>query len=352
MTSSINALSLPNDSPPNIVEQAIDWHMRQQDDQLSPSEQAQFEDWLNQNGEHRQTYARIQNLWQKFDDVEPEVIRPMLGNTPDFLNTSDFLNVKKPRKKSLKKAATALSILFVGFMVYQQQKPQQLWVANYQTNIGEQRTVQLPDNSTLILNTQTVVELDFTNKQRHIVLKQGELFIQVAKDQNRPLIVSTQNATARALGTQLMVQIPGEKSQSQAQAQTKVAVTESQVEACTSRQWYQLKPSNCVILSAGDATNIRQQTIEPKQQADVAQITGWVTGKLAFDDQPLSTVIAELQRYSQFELQVSPTAPDLNNLRVSGVFPTQDTARSLELLASRLPIQVKQTEQKFIISAR
>lgn len=344
MTTSISVLTLPNDSPPNIVEQAIEWHMRQQEDQLSPSDQAQFEDWLNQNAEHRQAFERIQTLWQKFDDVEPDVIKPILANTPDFLNTH------KSRKKSLKKAATALSILVVGFMVFQQQKPEQLWVANYQTNIGEQRTVQLPDNSTLILNTQTVVELDFTNKQRHIELKQGELFIQVAKDQNRPLIVSTKNATARALGTQFMVHISADKSQSQ--AQTKVAVTESQVEACTSRQWYQLKPSSCVVLSAGDATNISQQTIEHKQQADVAQITGWVTGKLAFDNQPLSTVIAELQRYSQFELQVSETTPALNNMRVSGVFPAQDTARSLELLASRLPIQVKQTDQKFIISAR
>lgn len=339
-----SAFSLPNDAPPNIAEQAIAWYMRQQDDLLSPSEQAQFENWLNQNAEHRHTYARIQALWQKFDEVEPDVIKPILGNAPDFLS------MKKPRKKALKKAATALSILFVGFMVYQQQKPEQLWVANYQTNIGEQRTITLPDNSTLILNTQTVVELDFTNKQRHIVLKQGELFIQVAKDQNRPLIVSTQNATARALGTQFMVQTSAEKSQSQ--PQTKVAVTESQVEACTSRQWYQLKPSQCVTLSAGDATNISQQTIAPKQQADVAQITGWVTGKLAFDDQPLSAVIAELQRYSQLELQISATAPAINNMRVSGVFPAQDTARSLELLASRLPIEIKQFDQKFIISKR
>lgn len=343
-------------SQPNIVEQAIEWHMRMQENDLSLDDHAQFESWLTINSEHTQAYQRIKTLWQKFDDVEPDVIKPILNNTPDFLNAPDFLNMKKPRKKSLKKAATALSILLVGLMVYQQQKPQQLWVANYQTKIGEQRTITLPDNSTLILDTQTVVELDFTNKQRHIVLKQGELFIQVAKDRNRPLIVSTQNATARALGTQFMVQVSTDKSQSQTltkfQPQTKVAVTESQVEACTSRQWYQLKPSQCVTLSAGDAINISQQTIAPKQQADVAQITGWVTGKLAFDNQPLSAVIAELQRYSKLELQISATESALNNMRVSGVFPAQDTARSLELLASRLPIQINQIDQKIVISKR
>lgn len=332
-------LNVQQDLPANIVEQAIEWHMRLQEENASVDNQQQFERWLNKDIAHSQAYSRIQALWQKFDHVEPNVIKPILA---DSMQTPDFLNANKSRKKTLKKAATALSILVIGLMVFQQQKTEHLWVASYQTNVGEQRTMQLPDNSTLILNTQTIVELDYTNKQRRILLKQGELFIKVAKDQSRPLIVSTHNATARALGTQFMVQVATNYSQ--------VAVVESQVEACATRQWYQFKPSNCITLSAGDTTNISQQRIAPKQQADVAQATGWVTGKLAFDNQPLSVVMAELQRYSTFKLQLSTSA--LANLRVSGVFPAQDTARSLELLASRLPIEVKQIDQNFIISKR
>lgn len=320
--------------------------MRMQENAFSPDEQAALGDWLNQNAEHAQAYQRIQTLWQKFDDVEPAVIKPMLTSAPDFFNTH------KSRKKSHKKAAVVLSVCLVGWMIYQQQKPEQLWLAHYQTQTGEQRTVQLPDNSTLVLNTETVVELDYTSKQRHIILKQGELFITVAKDQNRPLVVSTQNATARALGTQFMVQISPDSAKEHVPIQTKVAVAESQVEVCNNRQWYQRWSRNCVTLSAGEATVVNQGNVAAKQPADVAQITGWVTGKLAFDNQPLSVVIAELQRYSTVKLQLSANPSSLQELRVSGVFPAQDSARSLELLASRLPIQIKQTDEKFIISAR
>src|SRR5687768_1245554 len=57
---------------------------------------------------------------------------------------------------------------------------------HHMTAIGEQATIVLPDNSEIILNTNTEIEVSFSDSARNIFLKQGEGFFTVTKDPSRP----------------------------------------------------------------------------------------------------------------------------------------------------------------------
>jgi len=56
----------------------------------------------------------------------------------------------------------------------------------YTTQVGEQRVLQLPDGSTVQLNTQSRVKIDFSTSKRQIWLSRGEALFSVSRDPRRP----------------------------------------------------------------------------------------------------------------------------------------------------------------------
>ncbi len=71
---------------------------------------------------------------------------------------------------------------------------------------------------------------------------------------------------------------------------------------------------------------------------DTAGATAWVGGRLVADDRPLTEVLVELGRYRQGFLSYDLTA--LDDMRVSGVLPLDDSDRALAMLADYLPVTV------------
>jgi len=82
----------------------------------------------------------------------------------------------------------------------------QLWFADqYRTAIGEQRLVRLSDGTRVSLNSDSQVVVDYDTVQRRVRLKRGEAFFEVAKDMERPFIVSAGAREVTALGTAFVV---------------------------------------------------------------------------------------------------------------------------------------------------
>src|SRR6185437_13024501 len=50
---------------------------------------------------------------------------------------------------------------------------------------------------------------------------------------------------------------------------------------------------------------------------DLAHTTGWQTGKMFFDNEPLVNVVERMDRYAQRQVHVDPSIADIN---VSGIF--------------------------------
>jgi hypothetical protein len=73
------------------------------------------------------------------------------------------------------------------------------------TASGQRRSFTLDDGSRLGLNSHSAVDLLFDADQRLLVLRRGELLIQVAPDPHRPLRVRTAQGQVQALGTRFLV---------------------------------------------------------------------------------------------------------------------------------------------------
>ncbi|MGY2439893.1 FecR domain-containing protein [Pseudomonas sp. SDO52101_S400] len=189
------------------------------------------------------------------------------------------------------------------------------------TGTGERRQFTLEDGSALTLNARSRVVPRFDSVERLLALRSGELLVDVAKNLARPFVVETDHGRMRALGTKFLVQ-RGEDS-------TRLVMLHSQVEVVTAGGARQL-------VEAGESLLFNGQEILALERSK-GQESAWVQGRLEVRDRPLSEVIDSLRSYRRGILHLSP---EVAGLRLSGLYPLDDSDRTLQLLERSLPIRV------------
>lgn len=92
----------------------------------------------------------------------------------------------------------------LAYMVSQRSEPTE-WVEVY-TTAGETRTVVLPDNSTICLNSYSrlVYPEKFEGENRHVFL-QGEAYANISHDESLPFVISAGEIDVTVLGTQFNI---------------------------------------------------------------------------------------------------------------------------------------------------
>ena len=319
----------------SIIEKAVEWHLQLNSAAASDADRANFEAWQHQNPAHALAYSRIERMWGKFAVVEPNAAKASIESA---LKSGKAIKKIAQHGKGIAFGFVAIISAFSAL----QSQPAQIWLAENKTAIGEQRSIALPDGSTLMLNTNTALDIDFSDHQRTIKLYQGEVLITVAKDKSRPLIIATSQGTARALGTKFNVKMINDATQ--------VVVIKSSVETCTKPNLLSINKKMCITLYPNQGTNFTTSQIDAANNIDAENIASWSTGTMAMDNQPLNQVLTELQRYSKAQIQFN--ADEISNMRVSGVLPLNNMAQSLNLLAGKLPIQIKQQFNVIIVQAK
>lgn len=109
----------------------------------------------------------------------------------------------------LKVAAIVIVTSVLGFAWFLQQQPPQsesFQMVVKETLPGEKKTIRLPDNSTVILNSNSRIEysIPFINDDRRVRLN-GEAFFDIAEDESRPFIVSSGQHYTKVLGTSFVI---------------------------------------------------------------------------------------------------------------------------------------------------
>ncbi|WP_082648972.1 MULTISPECIES: FecR domain-containing protein [Pseudomonas] len=189
------------------------------------------------------------------------------------------------------------------------------------TATGERLNVTLGDGSALSLAARSRVVALFDPQQRLLKLLEGQLLVDVARDSARPFVVETADGRMRALGTRFLVQ--------QQPNQTQITLLHSQVEITT-------RDGARQIIQAGQQATFNAQGILSLHAA-TGDEAAWTQGLLEVRNRTLGEVVEALRDYRRGIIRVSPQAA---RLRLSGIFPLDDTGSALQLLASSLPVQV------------
>lgn len=301
-------------SSEQIIQQAANWLTRLHDEDISDIDRHAFNTWCQADPRHAVAIDRMRALWGSLDTLPAQPARIALNRA--FAPQRSRLAARSTQMLGV------LGVLLCGWMGLDHLP---VWMADQRTGVGERRQIALEDGSQLQLNSNSAVDVKFDGHQRVIELLQGELWVDVAKDAQRPFVVRTDQGTATALGTRYLVKRAADGS-------TVVTVIESTVAV-------KGEGADGVKVTAGQRSILDHGRAQAPQTIANADPDAWTRGLLKVNDQPLSDVLQTLASYRHGLVRFDPQA--LQNLRVSGVFKLDDTAAALAALADNLPIRVE-----------
>lgn len=301
-----------------VSEQAIDWMVRLRAGKPDAALQERFNAWLAMDPAYAQAWATLQErLGGSFNTVRA-LDRRVPGQAGEARQL--LLQPHGSRRDALRVIA-GLGLLGGGLWLGARSPLGDSLLADLHTGRGQRQDFDLADGSRLSLNADSAVDLQFDELQRLVILRHGELVIEVAADPRRPLRVRTAQGEIRALGTRFLV--------AQEQDASRVVVLQHSVQA-------RLFDGTTLDLQAGQSALLSARQIEAVA-GDQRHRADWLSGRLNVLDEPLEQVVEALRPYSRGFVRI---APGVRHLRVQGVFPLDDPDRTFTALAETLPIRV------------
>lgn len=321
-------MSLAREVPPDRDEQAAAWCMRLADGKLPRDVEVEFETW-SADPDNAKAFEEATSVWATAEAAAniPEVIQLRRAALENFTRTNRRRwTMSLPGRGVWRGLAAAVVVaIVVGCALLYQNLPQ---TEVYRTNIGERRVVALADDSKISLDADTEVAVSLKRNRRDLVLVHGRAKFDVAKDPLRPFTVAAGNRIVVATGTSFSVELVNNAVHVLLYS-GRVAVLDRKDRRTLSQEWSRgggsLAAAGNLILEPGHELVAESEgpltgKVKP---ADPVLSLSWEAGQLAFDNEPLASVVEQSNRYSFQKLVIGD--PSLAQLPVNGVFTAGDT---------------------------
>lgn len=259
--------------------------------------------------------SRIENLWQRIETTRKHQFPAI---------PSGYARPRQIRMLSgYRSMAAVFTLLLTGILVYYMVfRPAEM--VEHKTAYGKTRTIVLPDQSTVMLNSNSSIRYaaEWDKAEPRQVWVEGEAYFSVVHTHNHQkfLVKTASGMDVEVLGTQFNVK--NRKSGTQVVLQSgKVKLLIQQKK--TTRQVL-MRPSESVEL-ANTATGYVKKNVDPQQ------FLSWTQHKLIFKN----TSIAQIKTLLEETYGVRVSIPDTNLLhqKISGSVPSNSIESILFVLS-------------------
>jgi len=338
--------------------EATAWIVKVDGGAMSEQDWAALNAWQDQSAQHREALRRASEFWDGLDvlkELDNMAKDGVIESAEDTESTNAWWDWayggSRLRLSAIALAATGLLLavaVVLQTFVFDFGRP-----GIYRTAIGEQRSVALTDGSEILLNTNTVVEVLYSDEARNVRLLKGEAHFEVAKDADRPFQVTTGQGAVQAIGTAFSVRLLEEKIE--------VTVTEGNVEIrpyvadirnietpAISRRDVVETP-NVLQVSAGQNAifGLDIEQVNEISPVDLNRKLAWHQGMLAFEGAPLSQVVDDISRYTDVSIVIRDA--DLQDLPVGGFFKVGEVDALFEALEQGLGLRVSRVDNRLYV---
>lgn len=327
----------------NIEAEAAALIARLDNDDISAEEVRQLREWTQTSQQHRAAIERMAAIWGESD------ILARLRDYPPVKATH------KPRGVTRRYAGVAAALLLMtagaGFYasVFSQSKA---YSESFETALGEQHDIALPDGSSILLNTNSSLEISYTKAARQISLNRGEAFFDVAADPLRPFRVAAGEGVVEAVGTAFAVRLDETEEIKVTVAEGRVALSalgrQPQLRGETSAQPVEPKKELLEVAANQRAVFAQKvQSLESVEDAAMNRALSWRKGVLIFAGDPLRDVVNEITRYADVEIIIAD--PALMDTPVGGYFRIGEVDAMLRSLEISFDVQVDRESRNRIV---
>jgi transmembrane sensor len=323
-----------------IAEQAAEWLIRLET--ATAQEREEFWNWVRQSPLHVREVLAAQacsaELGQLLREGRIDVdafVRSAnnvheIGNRDEHARDDTLRAIPAPRRARLNAASSpanrtrrviAAAAFFVALLAAAIVALYEMSDGRITTAAGEWQTKLLDDGSILQVGPRTKLLIEFTDERRVIRLSRGEALFHVAHDTQRPFLVETELATARAVGTAFAVSLDDAQ-------QVRVTVQEGLV-AVARRPYSQAlrtsanaPPGQSITLKAGEQVAVTAASPLAAVQVDVETALAWTKRRLIFEHETVEQAAHEFNRRNKLQIEVLD--PKLLGRAVRGVFEAAD----------------------------
>lgn len=338
-----------DEDPVDRDEQAAEWCWRIADGALCEDDQRVFDAWLHADPGNRQAFDEMIAVWQGTDAIAE--MPGFLSLRAKALTTMEQARDEPPSRHWLKwraglAAAAAMLIMVLGSVWLLTSGPQ-----TYETGIGERRMVRLDDGSRVSLDASSAVTVAYSRDRRALMLERGRAKFDVAKDPLRPFSVTAGEKTIVATGTAFSVEL--------LHNQVRVVLYEGHVEVLAPPAPgkrpapVRIARSNVAadhVLAPGTELVTKfTSAVAVVAPADVERSLSWEAGRLSFSDEPLSSAVERVNRYSDVPIVIGDAAAGKH--LINGVFDAGDTRSFVSGVASLYPIRVRREGGQIVLAS-
>lgn len=299
----------------------------------------EFDAWLGAAPGNRAAYRQALQLWHEFHahagDVlaELELVERPTGPRPTA--------ARRPRTRARRgspmrwltpiggvaiAAGLALAVLPPTVL-----KPST--TTTYATGKGQHQRVALADGSVIDLDAETRLAVTLAGSQRRVALAEGQAIFDVVHDARRPFTVEAVGRQVRDVGTQFDVRARN--------GELTVTVARGRVEVG------QAGAAQPVLLGPGQRFDVGPTGAGQLTAVDPAETFSWRAGRLVYRAQPLSELVADLNR--QFVEQTAIADPDLEKLPITGVIVLDNPRAVMTRLSLMLPIRAVPSDKGLML---
>lgn len=292
------------------ISAAARWYARLRSGSQTEQEQQAWHQWLAADLLHREAWTRMQQVGEQMAAVPGRLAAPTLRGA------------SHSRREVLRGLVLVAAAGSLGALGWRSETAQNL-LADYRTEVGERREVRLADGSSLLLNTDTSVNVRFDGQQRVLELLWGEILVNSVVDPlQRPLRVDTRYGQVLASGARFLVRSSAEGDQVAAMDQV-----------------LQVSPSGAsapLRLDAGRHLQLNARGLGTVALNDVT-LGAWRQGSIIAINRPLGELLADLSRYRRGVVRCDSRIADL---KISGAFPIDNTDLALAALQSGFSLTI------------
>jgi transmembrane sensor len=229
----------------------------------------------------------------------------------------------------------------------------------FRTAVGEYMAEQLPDGTVVTLNTDTSVDVVYSEARRDVFLRKGEAHFEVAHAPEWPFYVHVGGSVVQAVGTAFNVRLGAEGG-------IEVTVIEGKVQIGRAEEPGSPNDAQNVAVpltqpSTWDATVVGGQVAvldgaaAAKSAPQIAQIEpvdidiklAWQRGMLVFRGESLGMILSEVGRYTTTQFVLADQ--DLAAIRVGGYFRAGDVDGLLLFLRENFQIESEPADNDRVI---
>ncbi len=331
--------------------EAAEWLARL-DFGMSGEEQDDYIEWMSRDKRHRQAVKRVQWGWQELDrlaglqtTLEAPVNRDLLGSDD---GSTEALRWYRRYWKSVVSAgvvaALVLGVLSLNLFDGDSERVYAFEPAYELMKRLEQQ--ELADRTKVELNRGAVIKTQFTKNKRLVHLDGGEANFIVAKDPERPFIVSAGGVEVKAIGTVFNVLYVGNT--------VDVIVSEGKVQLEPVSTGNALKEpfGGSPFLTAGQKATVQLSesqtvlTVETLGQQDLAKALKWQPRMLRFRGASLSEIIQGFNQHNQIQVELGD--PELESLVLTSAFWSDNVEGFIRLMESNYGIRASWVDRHVI----